>query len=120
LHGLEVTGFFSFAHDTDLLWTVCGVLFGLTTWCGRAVFRDRNCVLWPVENNWKVTTAGPSKIYCDLYRDGPGAESIGLSWFKVVHGDANREEEKKAGHPNLINAAISAVVVWKRKEWSLF
>jgi hypothetical protein len=59
-----------------------------------------------VENTWKVTTAGPSKIYCDLYRDGPDAESIGTLWLKVVHGDPNSEEEKKAGHLNLINAAI--------------
>jgi hypothetical protein len=59
-----------------------------------------------VENTWKVTTAGPSKIYCDLHRDGPDAESIDILWLKRVHGDANREEEKKAGHLNLINRAI--------------
>jgi hypothetical protein len=59
-----------------------------------------------VENTRKFITAGPSNIYCDLYRDGPDAESIGTLCLKVVHGDANRDDEKKAGHLNLINAAI--------------
>jgi hypothetical protein len=59
-----------------------------------------------VENTWKVTTAGPLTIYCDLYRDGPDAESIGTLCLEVVHGDANRDDEKKAGHLDLINAAI--------------
>lgn len=58
------------------------------------------------KRTWKVTTGGPSKIYCDLYRDGPDAESIGTLRLNVVHWDANRVEEEKAGHLNLMNAAL--------------
>jgi hypothetical protein len=37
---------------------------------------------------------------------GPNAESIGTLLLIMVHGDAHMDDEKKAGHLSLINAAI--------------